>query len=61
VSLDEQKQNFMTLLWKQADEVGPKIFPPKKRLPNLLLMHAQISSRDPKAQSLFCSLQFQED
>jgi hypothetical protein len=30
VSLDEQKQNFMTLLWKQGDEVGPKIFPQKK-------------------------------
>ncbi len=28
--IDEQKQNFMTLLWKQGDHVGPKILLPKK-------------------------------
>jgi len=36
--------------------------PPKKRLaPSLIDAHAQIFSRDPKAQSFFCSFQFQED
>jgi hypothetical protein len=30
VSLDERKQNFMTLLWKRGDEVGPKIISSKK-------------------------------
>jgi len=52
----------MTLLWKQGDHVGPKILPPKKRLaPSLIEAHAQISFTNPKAQSLFCSFQFQED
>jgi hypothetical protein len=56
VSIDEQKQNFMTLLWKQGGHVGPKILPPKKGLPHPLLTHMHKSFPETQKHNLSFAL-----